>query len=317
MFKYVVIVLHQPYFNLSDGGNVVQHYLAKLLDEEYGINVKMITSDYGKIIYPLTIQHTQNEIFNKYWKNDFPINDDVIVIYCEGIWGNPLKAKYVVRWMLSELGKNMPSHVLNTWSKNELVYYFNNEAKFNKNPEKLGNIIKKMNPMYINPNFKNLNLFRKNEWCFTMRKYHYHKEINILHPQNSFEITKNHKQYDYFQIFNNFKYFISYDPLTFLTVISALCGCVSIVYKTEGLTEYEWLNTLSVTDYIKYKGINKLYGIAYGIENIEYAMSTLNLVQEQWIDIINFNNQSVKLFVDDIKNLDNMVNTIENNYFTT
>ena len=154
---------------------------------------------------------------------------------------------------------------------------------------------------------------KRNGFCYTMRKSRYHKNITKIHPNGSFEITKTHN--DYVKIFNTFQYFISYDPLTFLTTMASLCGCISIVHKVEGLTKYEWLSTTSIIEYMKYKGITDLYGIAYGLEEIEYAKSTMHLVEEQWKDIIKYNNNSVKLFIDDIKMFDKMENTIKNNYF--
>ena len=104
----------------EDGGINVQYNLCKILDDK-GFNVRIFPS-YGII---------ENKLFNKFYNNDFPVNESV-VIYCEGVKGNPLKAKYVVRWVLSEMGKNVPYDFIKTWGKDELVYYFNHERKFEK-----------------------------------------------------------------------------------------------------------------------------------------------------------------------------------------
>ena len=111
-----------PKFDFKDGGTVVQYLLAKTL-EEYGQNVKIYTTGI-KI---------NNSIFNKFYDNDFPIDDNCVVIYCEGTIGNPLNAKNVVRWMLSKLGQNVPFSNLDSWDKNELVYYFCSEEKIANN----------------------------------------------------------------------------------------------------------------------------------------------------------------------------------------
>ncbi len=66
---------------------------------------------------------------------------------------------------------------------------------------------------------------------------------------------------------------------------------------------------------MKNNGLNNLYGIAYGREDMEYAKSTLHLVKEQWDDIINYCEEKTVLpFIEDLKNFENMQNTIENNY---
>ncbi len=205
--KNILIYPHNP-FNLADGGTTVQYYLAQIL-KELGENVKIYNSN-GK---------TDNDIFNDYIDSiSIKELENTVVIYCEGIRGNPLNAPYVVRWMLSELGKNVPKEILNSWNNNELVYYFNPEEKFYKNKEKIGNIYKVLYMNYINPKLKNLHQERDGV-CFTIRKSYYHNNVNCFHPPESFQIMRYHTQDDYLEIFNKYKYFISYDRLTFLIII--------------------------------------------------------------------------------------------------
>ena len=110
--KNIIIYTHMPQFNFNDGGTVVQYYLAQIL-EEYGQNVR---------IYPSSNIKCDNLLFSKFYsENDFPIDDNTVVIYCEGTPGNPLNAKNVVRWMLSKLGQNIPYERVHTWSKNEIL----------------------------------------------------------------------------------------------------------------------------------------------------------------------------------------------------
>jgi hypothetical protein len=219
--------------------------------------------------------------------------------------------------MLSELGKNVPYNFLNTWGKNELVYYFNSETKFVKNPEKMGNVYKLLSCLYINPCILNPILDIRNGSCYTIRKANcYSKKIELIHPKASFKIMRNHNQEECIKFFYKYKYFFSYDPYTFLTIIAALCGCISIVNKIEGLNKQQWIETTAASEYVKSKGLDNLYGIAYGQEDIEYAEDTIHLVKEQWDDILNFNKEKTILpFINDIQNFENMQNTIENNYY--
>ena len=296
-----------PTFNFNDGGTVVQYELAKIL-EEYGQTVRIYLSGNIKI---------ENSIFSKFYDaNEFPINDNTVVIYCEGTIGNPLNAKYVVRWMLSKLGQNMPYERVNTWSKNELVYYFNSEEKIANNPDKIGNIYKLLNVLYIHPYATNYNLNPRSGTCYTIRKAinTHGKKCQLIHPPNSFEITRNHKQLECIKIFNNHKYFISYDSITFLSIIAALCGCISIVKKVDGLSKKDWLNTYSAREY--FKATNEpLYGVAYGADDLNHAINTMHLVKDQWDRIRQFSKEKyIAGFIDDINNWDNMVNTIQTNF---
>jgi len=301
-------------FSYADGGTVCQYELARTL-KSLGQNVK---------IYILSKIHIQNSIFNDFYTDsttDFKPSNTV-VIYCEGIIGNPLNAKYIVRWMLSELGQNVPYDNLNSWDKNELVYYFNSEPKFEKNPEKIGSVYKLLTCIYMDPNIKQINFNPRSGACFTLRKaFKIHKSaIKRLHTEDSFEITCQHTLQECINIFNTAKYFVSYDPLTFYTIIAALCGCISVVHPINGVSKEEWLTRTCVREYMKHTGKTQLYGVAYGTDadEIEFATSTIHLVKDQWDDIIQFcTTHTILPFINDINNMDGLTNTIENNFFSS
>ena len=296
------IIIHTYPFTFNVGGIVVGFYLGVLLDN-LGIRVRMYSD-----------QKTKNHIYNNYYDNDFNIND-CVVIYGETIVGNPLDAPHVVRWILGELGISINRDVYKTWGNNDLVYYFNSELKFNTFPDRMGNIYKLLTVIYINSKIKNYNNERHG-YCYTMRKSHMHKKINIIHPDSSFEITMSHSQEEYIEIFNKYKYFVSYDPLTFLSIIAPLCGCISIVYPLEGVSKKEWLQMGALSEYFKQTQLYSLYGVAYGNtpDELEFAKNTIHLVQEQWNDIKNYENQLVQKFIYDINNFNECKNTVQNNY---
>ena len=304
--KNIIIYPHLP-FNFSDGGTTVQYEMGKILTE-LGVDTKIFTSC-GK---------TDNSLFNNFTSDEHYDKEETIVIYCEGIQGNPLNAKYVVRWMLSELGKNVPIETHKTWSKTDLVYYFNEENKFETNPELVGTIYKTLTCIYINPLITNFKNPSRKGYCHTFRKSFYHKNLRYAHPPNaSLEITREHTQTDYINIFNKNEIFICYDPLTFLSIIAAMCGCISIVIKVEGIpSQLEWIQTTAVAQYAKENKIDKLYGIAYGVDDIGWARDTVHLVEEQWSKIKDFfKEKTIKPFLDDLKNIESLENTVENNYF--
>ena len=100
----IIIATHICGFNPLDGGTVCQYNLGKIIDE-LGYNVRMKTA--GDYV-------TQTNIFDKFYDPSFGELDDdnTVVIYCEGTTGNPLHSKKTVRWMLRELGKNVPEYFL-------------------------------------------------------------------------------------------------------------------------------------------------------------------------------------------------------------
>ena len=94
-----------------------------------------------------------------------------------------------------------------------------------------------------------------------------------------------------------------------------MCGCIPVVYKVNGLNKKEWIQTTAAAEYCKSKGMDNLYGIAYGREDMEYAKDTIHLVKEQWENILEFNKEkTIVPFINDINDFDNMQNTIEKNY---
>jgi len=308
MTKNILIYTHMREFSFVNGGTVTQYNLARILDA-CGQTVRIYSSS-GICI--------DNSLFNKFYKDDFPIDDNCVVIYCEGTEGNPLNAKNVVRWMLSELGQNAPRRSLDTWGKNELVYYFNSEPKFYYNPEKIGSIYKFLNSLYINPCVKQINFEERSRVCYTIRKAHeiHKKGFLTVHPENSFEITRNHTQLECIEVFNKYEWFMSYDSLTFYIIIAALCGCIPVVYKVDGLSKEQWIQTTAAAEYCRSNGLNNLYGIAYGREDMKYAQDTIHLVKEQWEDILKFNREKTIIpFINDINDFNNMQNTLEKNYF--
>jgi len=292
-------------FDFRSGGHIVQYEFARVLSES-GFDVKVRAPN--KI---------PNSIFNNYLNQDEINREDTIVIYAENIEYNPINAKYVLRWILAPLGINSPVERYKTWGPGDLVYYFNNEARFTS--VEINNIYKLLNIFYISPIIKTINTNIRDGWCFTTRKTQYHKQLYYNHPQNSFEITREHNQLDYVNYFNKYKYFISYDPVTFLTVIAALCGCISIVKKIDGLTKTEWLKNTPYAQYLQEMNITNLYGIAYGYDEIEQAENTIHLVEEQWKTIQTYMaNKNVNLLVNEIKQIEtdlgSMNNTVKNNY---
>jgi hypothetical protein len=291
-------------FNFNCGGLVVQYELARNL-YNLGVDVKIIVPN--KIFNP---------IFNNFYKGE-PINyENTVVFYSEGIEGNPLNAKHVVRWLLAPLGLCSDPNVYKTYGKNDLVYYFHPEDKFINEAEKVGNIYKLLNLIYVNPLAQNNNLGKRIGTCYTLRKSHYHKKLQLVHPPNSFNVDSHSSQLELISHFNKYKYFISYDPLTFISVIAALCGCISIVKKVDGMSKDEWLKNTAFGDYIKDTGVTTIYGIAYGSDDLTNAIDTLHLVKQQVKDITDFMiNKYVKSFINDMENYDNLTNRVKNIYY--
>jgi hypothetical protein len=307
----LIFPCHGSYFQYSSGGTTCSYEMAKYLSQYIDV-----------LIY--SSKETPNNIYNKTFSQNILSKDlnttynieNTLVIYGETVEDNPLGAKYIVRWILGPIGLVSNRNIFHTWNKYDLIYFFNNELKMNN---KSKDIIKLLTSIHVNPNLQDMKLIRNgNGYCHTFRKSRFHKNIRCIHPNNSYMIS-GESQEQLIQIFNHFEIFISYDPLTFLNIMAALCGCISVVYKIDGLSKEEWIENTCISRYLKLKN-ETLYGVAYGYEEIEYAKQTIHLVKQQWMDFQSFMiEQTVVPFLNDIKNTDNiskLQNTVDNVYYS-
>jgi hypothetical protein len=356
---------------MNCGGVIALHNLAKYINDMKNPEICAKLFIFNGLRY-------SNEFCEDFASIEEASDGNAIVVYPETIRGNPLNCKKVVRWILLELGKEMPVDNYKKWNKNDLVYYFNSEIKFEKNPEKIGNIYKYLSCLYMNPCVKQMNFGIRSGICYTIRKANeIHKDgffqtqkpkqikyffgaqpnrnrypitphifrglqpvfgknrqyrysiprffpanrnrskhaARFVHPSGSFELTREHTLMQHIYIFNKFKWFMCYDPLTFYIIIAALCGCIPVVRKVSGLNKQQWVQTTAASEYLKNKGLDNLYGIAYGAEDMQYAADTIHLVREQWENIINFNKENhIIPFVNDIQNFENMPNKVSTFY---
>ena len=76
-----------------------------------------------------------------------------------------------------------------------------------------------------------------------------------------------------------------------MSIIASLCGCTSVVKKIHGLNFNEWVNG---------DPFNK-YGVAYGLEGIEYANKTRHLLLPHIIKMYNENETNVLNFITNIE----------------
>jgi len=305
-----ILILVNGSFTYAIGGATCSFELAKILNL-FCEDVRIFSTN-----------QDQNHIYNNTFNYETGYNSDydretTVVIYGERVTGNPVNAKHVIRWILAPIGVNISFDIIQSWQPTDLVYYFNSEYKFYEegNVHKCGSIYKLLSSIHFNPNLINLNS-QRHGFCHTFKKCHIHPSINYIHPDDSYQILDFGVEQDtLIEIFNNHKFFISYDPLTFLSVMAAACGCISIVYKVEGKSKEEWLQSTTLVEYFKTQEVKELYGVAYGVEEIEYAVNTMHLVRKQWNDIEEYCIRHTAIpFIKDMENIESLENTVYNNF---
>lgn len=271
-------------FQFNIGGVVALYNLARIIDE-CGFSCKIF--DEKRLNLP-------NSIFEKY-ATESDVNDSTVVVYPEIVFGNPLKAKYVVRWLLCELGIHCPADIYTTWEKDDFIYHYST-YNTQKNVKDYNIIC----PLYTSPALKNYGKSRDG-YCHIIRKGHkFHKPLTYIHPSDSLFLDDNLSQEILIEIFNRKEYLISYDPYSYVCVMAALCGCIPIIVPMTGTTKEQWLKSLSTSVILEQYGEYELKGIAYGIEEIEYARNTLEGVKYQQEISIQYGEESVHRFINNM-----------------
>lgn len=190
------------------------------------------------------------------------VSKDTIVIYPDTVYGNPLKAKKVVRYFLYY---NRFSNDDNAYGDNDLFICYRkqyNDWKLNPNGYEL-------QTSYFDLDlYKRTNIGERHGTCYIIRKGKNRTDLPI-----SFDgpIIDDMTEENKVSIFNSCERCISYDTQTAYSSIAAMCGCVSIVVPEKGKGRNDYLTDDDV-----------VYGVAYGFsdDEIAYAMNTANRVKE-------------------------------------
>ena len=263
-------VIYTNGYNDNIGGIVVLHQLCDLLNKRG--EQAYIWNRYRPLFnfkQPLRSLYLFFKYYKKMMKHGYNMNprlktplatkadlEDAIVIYPEIVEGNPLQGKNVVRWLLHKPGFNSSGKI--DFGKNDLFFYYlkaYDDSRFNKFPDNYLHIENIRRDTYTQTNFAE----RKGS-CYIVRKA---KNPQFIHDlSDSIQIDGLSHQ-EMAEVFNKVKYCIAYDPYTMFSVYAVMCGCISIIVPESGVTKEQWQPSEE-----------DRYGLAYGFDDVEYALAT-------------------------------------------
>ncbi len=205
---------------------------------------------------------------------------DAIAIYPEVTIGNPFRSHKVMRWILYHVRDHGEFGV---YAASDLIYMYAPFFKLRFYQEVHGEL--RANELNLDI-FYNKHLERKGS-CYLIKKGNNKEQI---HPADSIMLDdypqKGGNEY-LSHIFNTTEIFYSYDTATFLSVFASLCGCLSVVMpEVDGEPEV-WHNGFP---YFK-------HGIAYGYEDIPYALLTRHLLKDELLKIEAETIEQTKAFI--------------------
>lgn len=256
------IIIAAPSYNPAIGGCLVLHKLCDILNNN-GYDAYLFTTPKlnGQMNYFFL-----NENYNSKIAEEIDVEND-IVVYPEIESGNPFGCKNVVRYILNKF--HLPSegsNVMETWGQNDYWLYIHEHFYDGHRDRNFLHIIESKISIY-----KDYNLERPNKSCFTYRKRSDEKHnLPIYHPSDSIEIGYNASDEYLIQLFNSCERFYSYDYETYLTQLAALCGCESIIVPYKEIKKEDLIKNLPALK----------YGVAYGLDDLDHANSTRQLLRD-------------------------------------
>lgn len=279
--KFVILSPRQ-----TGGGPIVLHKLCQLLREQgedaYIFNYggisdsrilfflkyfKFIIHEILKICYIRILPNSEVAKRNYAGYTYFPVKgcphwykpwvgDDTIVVYPDVVYGNPMHAQKVVRYMLYY--NRFPGD--NAWyQKSDL--FFSYREQFNDS---------KLNPTcrilqifsFDSDLYKRTNFGKRHGNCYFIRKG---SDRTDLPQKFDGPVLDTLKETEKVRILNQCERCYSYDTQSFYSIIASLCGCLSIVVPEQGKTRKDYVTPEDHS-----------IGVAFGEspEEIKYALDT-------------------------------------------
>ena len=209
---------------------------------------------------------------------------DVVVIYPEITYGNPLNSKHVVRWALNTPGKCAGvagSSFYNSLQSTDLIFKYSDYFAVNEPAKSTG----LLTTTFVDTDYFYSTTSERSGSAYFVKKG---GMSNSIHPSDSINLSSTEHDWKTMgEVLRKVKYFYCYDNACFWVVIAALCGCIPIVIPDKNMAAEEW--------YSKFP--HKRCGVAYGIDMIPHAETTLHLVNSNLQTFYDKQLDTVKQFV--------------------
>jgi len=257
------------------GGSMVSHLFAKMLSD-MGEDVYMTLAhnvrDREK--YKAVLPGSGNSAKELQYEEALALaqEDDVAVIYPEIVSGNPMNAKKVIRWVLYYPGGHGAGDMV--YDSSELIFtYFDRYLKDtpHENSPLLTIVETRLDQFYpmvgVQREYDCI-LVKKGAAQFeALKAKHLNPNQQLLDKpffilDGLLDTLKDVTQLN--QIFNQVRYFISFDQATYYNIMASLSGCTSIVLPIDGISREQWSKEMPLYQ----------YGVAYGFDDIERANDT-------------------------------------------
>ena len=249
--KPITVVIYTPKLDMSVGGFVALHNLAKVINDVNHPDVE------ARLFY-LNSGPSQNQFCNEFISVSDILQhpESTVVVYPEAdaFKYNPLGARKVIRWILAELGVNCSSSITQTWNlqSDKILYWDEGFQRIVPDPGNSLLTIPYLNPIVLSPHQEGswIPTMERTQTCYLVRKgskyLNDNQRTQIMREWNAGPecISLDGKGIDeILGIFRRCKVFYCFDPDTMYTIFAPLCGCVTIQTPLLGKNEEEFFST--------------------------------------------------------------------------
>jgi len=274
--------------NYMSGGLIALHRLAYELADE-GHNVYIFCKPHYPHDNITQIRSKINSIKGHKYTANFEtfsfILNNTISIYPEHSINNKFNTTHNVRWIMYH---TTPKDEKN-FKEGDYIFNYGNFKTLNvKEDGKLTVKDYNLDKFFIENN-------NRKGYCFIHGKETPSNYQEIISPYNPIDITSYKNQPDLNLLrkeFNKYEYLLTFDEKTYLVTAAALCGCKVIILNPNNFEK----GKLTPLEY-KLKNPLKMFGIAYGIEDLEWAKKTINLVPDYIPKFKDIDKKTVKNFI--------------------
>lgn len=188
--------------------------------------------------------------------------EGAIVVYPEVVAGNPLSADHVVRWLLHRPGYHNGESV---YGEGDLFFHYQDAFT-----EGAPGTSRRLTLTWVNETYRDLGFNHRSGSTYLMRKGEGRELVHDLADSVPVDELSHEER---LLAFNKAKFAFSYDLYTYYSVYAAICGCVPVIVPQPGVTKEQWL-----------PDAKDRYGLAYGLDNVEWAVGTRDKLLERLQD---------------------------------
>lgn len=263
-------VIYAPRFNEKNGGAIVLHKFCHMLNE---IGCSACIWPYGlprftwrrPLNYALgAIAHYGSKLYRapffvseRYFTPIASAADlaSCVVVYPEIVSGNPLHVPRYARWFLHRPG----FHTQRVKYRPGDLYFSFQKAFDQPAPGMVDGGILRIRE-YMNDVYKKVNYGGRDKVCYVIRKGRSRSDVPNL---SGLWVVDDLDHRELAKAFNQCQFCYFYDPYTMLSSYAAVCGCIPVIVPMEGVTKEMWKPDEELR-----------FGLAYGVNDIDYAIET-------------------------------------------